>query len=126
MRTGLAGSAIPVPDKESNEFAGRNHSIQRKRDGLGVNCAGCWNGLAFLTAVFDVKAHGLEDAFLGRVNRFAEAVNTGKIIAISEVSLSLAFDGNGVAVESHARCKLTMHTGKFAIRCKEEKPCADW
>ena len=72
-----------------------------------------------------VEVHGLEDAFLGCLNRFAEAVNTGKIIAISEVSLSLAFDGNGVAVESHARCKLTMHTRKFAIRRREEKPCAD-
>ena len=84
------------------------------------------NRLASIPVVLDVKAHGLEDAFLGCLNRFAEAVNTGKIIAVGEVLLSLAFNGNGVAVESHARCKLTMHTRKFAIRRREEESCGDW
>jgi hypothetical protein len=45
------------------------------------------NRLASIPVVLDVKAHGLEDAFLGCLNRFAETVNTGKIVAISEVSL---------------------------------------
>ena len=66
------------------------------------------NRLASIPVVLDVKVHGLEDAFLGCLNRLAEAIDAGKIIAISEVSLSLAFDSNGVAVESHARTKLTM------------------
>jgi len=101
VRTGLANFAIAVAEKESNEFASGNHSVHRECDGLRVNGAGCGNGLAFLAAVPDVEAHGLQDAFLGLLDGLAKTVDTGEIVTVGVVTLAFAFDGYGIAVEGH-------------------------
>ena len=101
VRTGLSGLAIPLPQKKTNELASGNHSIQGKRDRLGVDSASCWNGLAFFTAVLDVKAHGLQDAFLGLLDGLPEAIDAWKIFAVGVVTLALSFDCYGIAVKRH-------------------------
>ena len=106
VRTGLANFAIAVTQEEPNEFASGNHSVHRECDGLRVNGAGCGNGLAFLAAVPDVEAHGLQDAFLGLLDGLAKTVNTGEIVTVGVVTLAFAFDGNGIAVEGHRTSSL--------------------
>ncbi len=87
-------------------FTSRNHSVHRECDGLRVNGAGGGNGLAFLAAVPDVEAHGLQDAFLGLLDGLAKTVDAGEIVTISVVTLAFAFDGNGIAVEGHRTSSL--------------------
>src|SRR5437899_2941453 len=82
VRAGLANFAIAVTQEEPNEFTSGNHSVQRERDGFRVNGASGGNGLTFLAAVLDVQAHGLQDAFLGLLNRLAETINSGEIVTI--------------------------------------------
>ncbi len=106
--TRLAGSAIPLPQKKADEFASGNHSVQRERNRLRVNGAGRRNGPAFLAAVPDVEAHGLQDAFLGLLDGLPETVDAGKIVAVGVVALAIAFDGYGVAVKGHPGIKSTM------------------
>ena len=108
MRTRLAGSAIPVTQKKTDEFARGNHSIQGEGDGLGVNGAGCWDGLALLTAVFDVKAHRFQNALLGLLDGLPETIDTRKIVAVGVVAFAISFDGDGIAVESHPGIKFIM------------------
>src|SRR5207253_10139262 len=93
VRTGLANFAIAVAEKESNEFASGNHSVHRECDGLRVNGAGCGNGLAFLAAVPDVEAHGLQDAFLGLLAGLAKTVDTRGNVTVCSVPLGFASDG---------------------------------
>lgn len=77
VRTRLAGSVIPLPQKKTNAFASGDHSVQREGDRLGVNCAGCWNGLALLATVLNVLAHGVQDALLGLLNGLPETIDAG-------------------------------------------------
>jgi hypothetical protein len=65
-------------------------------------------GTTFLTAVPDVEAHGLQDAFLGLLDGLPETVDAGKIVAVCVVALALAFDGYGVTVKGHPGIKFTM------------------
>src|SRR5258707_1055617 len=108
MGTGLAGSAIPLTQKKSNEFASGNHSVQGEGDSLGVNGAVCRDGLALLTAVFNVKAHRFQDALLCLFDGLPEAIDTRKIFAVGIVAFALAFNSDGIAVKSHPGIKFTM------------------
>jgi len=108
VRTGLASFAIALTEKKANELAGGNHSIQRECDRLRVNHAGRRNGLAFLSAVLDVKAHGLQDAFLGLLDGFSQTIDTREIVAVSVIAPALAFYGYRIAVEGHRAVKFTM------------------
>jgi hypothetical protein len=108
MRTGLAGFAIPLTEKKTDEFARGNHSIQGEGDGLGVNGAGCRDGFALFSAVFDVKTHRFQNTLLGLLDGLSETINTRKIVAVGVVAFAIALDGNGIAVESHSGVKFTM------------------
>jgi hypothetical protein len=58
--------------------------------------------------MLDIESHGLQDAFLGLLDGLAETIDAGEIVAVGIVTLALAFDGDGVAVESHAEIQFTM------------------
>ena len=118
VRTSLAGFAIAVAQEEPNKFASGNHSVQRECDGLRVNGASCGNGLAFLAAMLDVETHGLQYTFLGLFDGLAKTIDSGEIVAVGVVTLAFAFDGNGIAVKSHAGIKFTTKAG--GIRSKLE------
>ena len=62
----------------------------------------------------DVKAHGLQDAFLGLFDGLTEAINAGKIVAVGVILLALPFDGYGIAIEVHRSSKIIMR-GKLAV-----------
>ncbi len=57
--------------------------------------------------MLNVQAHGLQDAFLGLFDGLAQAINAGEVVAVGVVALAFALDGDGVAVESHSKSKLT-------------------
>ena len=68
--------------------------------------------------MLNVETHGLQNAFLGFFNGLAEAVHAREIIAVGVVTPALALNGYGIAVEGHARSKLTMkRRARWSPRC---------
>ena len=107
VRAGLASFVVSLTQEKTNESASGNHLVQCEGNGFGVNGTGCGNGFAFFAAMRDVQVHGLQDAFFGLLDGFAEAVDAGEIVAVGVVTLAFAFDGDGIAAKGHAGASLS-------------------
>ena len=108
VRAGLAGSVIALAKQKTNQLASGNHLFQREGNSFGIDRTGGGNGFALFQTMSDVKTHGFQYAFLGLLDGLAQAIDTGKVIAIGVVALALAFNRDWVAVKRHLEIKFTM------------------
>lgn len=101
VRAGLPNLSISLSIKEAKKFGGLRHLVDRERDRLGIYGSCGWNGFVSFSALLDVKAHSFQDAALGVLDRFAQAVYTREVVAIRVVFAAFSFDGYRVTIEGH-------------------------
>ncbi len=114
VRTGLAEPLKAMPSEETNEFAGRDHLVQRESDCFSIHGASRRNGLAFPGAVLKVETHGLQDTLV--VNGFAKALDAGQVIAVRVVALTFSFLGNRITVKYADNKNTMMGKSHTAVR----------
>jgi hypothetical protein len=98
MGTCLANSSVSLLFEEAKKRDGFRHLIDGQGNCFSVDSARGGNGLALLAALFDIKAHGFENAAFGCFDRFPQAVHAREIVAIGVVLLTLFFNRDWIAV----------------------------
>ena len=117
VRLGLADLAVALANQEAREFTRRRHLVHCEGDRLGVDRACRRNWLAILSAVIDVKTHGLEDAPLGLFDR--------RVILAATIALEVGEIGRFLSAErlaSYAGTTPRVHASGDRVRYGRTRP----